>query len=226
MTKAKLGDGTDIEEPEAIEGYLYRLKPKSQTRTNVYISSHDGRLFVTQSARAFPPPIPQARIALGDAEVDSIPPCARSQADEKRRISSQILNASGCVDLRDILIVRRVSLASHAGTNPKSQTTAPSTHGRMGDNIVSPPGEVGPEDSEMEEPGGATHLLSHKDPHRLRQKRILEVTLRTGVTVRFEVCARSNPTVSLTSTDKHDTGSLSREWCALRMHFYKMATMY
>ena len=185
-----MADGTEIEEPEAIEGYLYRLKPKSEARMSVYLSSHGGNIFVTKPAHAFPPPIPQARVS---PEFSSIPPFAYSLEDEKRRVSSQILNSIGCVDLRDILVVRRASLASHTETNPASSTgTSPGTQNRMDDNATSQ--DMGAEeDSDMEEPGGETYLQSHKNSYRLRQKRTLEVTLQAGVTVRFEVCSVLEP---------------------------------
>jgi len=178
-----------MEEPEAIEGYLYQLKPKSQARTSVYLSSHGGNIFVTKPAHAFPPPIPQARVSSNDAEFSSIPPFAYSLEDEKRRVSSQILNSIGCVDLRDVVVVRR---ASHTETNPASSTgTSPGAHDRMDDNA--PSQDMGAEDSDMEEPGGETYLQSHKNSYRLRQKRTLEVTLQAGVTVRFEVRSVSEP---------------------------------
>lgn len=149
-----------MEEPEAIEGYLYRLKPKSQARTSVYLSSHGGNIFVTKPAHAFPPPIPQARVSSNDAEFRSIPPFAYSLEDEKRRVSSQILNSIGCVDLRDVVVVRRASLASHTETNPASSTgTSPGMHDRMDDNAASQ--DMGAEeDSDMEEPGGDIPAIS------------------------------------------------------------------
>lgn len=59
-TTVTLEDGTRLTEPPAVEGYVYRIKPNSQTRTQVYISTHGGCLFLCHPSRAHPPrpPIP------------------------------------------------------------------------------------------------------------------------------------------------------------------------
>jgi hypothetical protein len=157
----------------------------------VYLSSHDGNLFVTQPAHAFPPPIPQARVVPDDADFSSMVSFAYSQEDEKHRVSSQILNSSGYVDLRDVLFVRRTSLAARAETNSKLPTRASCTHDHMDINASSR--DQASDDSDIEEPGGEAYLLSHKNSRRLRQKRTLEIVLQTGVTVRFEVRIMSKP---------------------------------
>ena len=53
-------DGTHLREPPAVEGYLYRIKPNSQSRTQVYLSVHGGCLFSMHPSYAYPPrpPIP------------------------------------------------------------------------------------------------------------------------------------------------------------------------
>ncbi|KAF8318969.1 hypothetical protein DL93DRAFT_2028153, partial [Clavulina sp. PMI_390] len=116
VTKAKLADGTVLEEPESIEGYVYRLKPKSGARVNIYLSSHEGNLFVAHPDRAFPPPIPQAQ-TVWDSDDDPKPdeePELFTRDGETKRCASQILHSQGYVDLRDIYLVRRSSkLESH-----------------------------------------------------------------------------------------------------------------
>ena len=59
-TTVTLEDGTQLREPPAVEGYLYRIKPNSQSRTQVYLSVHGGCLFSIHPSRAYPPrpPVP------------------------------------------------------------------------------------------------------------------------------------------------------------------------
>lgn len=61
-TTVTLQDGTHLSEPPAVEGYVYRIMPNSQSRTQVYISTHGGCLFSSRPSRARPPrpPIPMA----------------------------------------------------------------------------------------------------------------------------------------------------------------------
>lgn len=44
-TQVVLRDGTKLSEPPAVEGYLWRIKPNTKNRANVYLASHDGNLF-------------------------------------------------------------------------------------------------------------------------------------------------------------------------------------
>ncbi len=46
QTQVTFKDGTHIVEPASVEGYLYRIKPGSQSRSIIYLSSHDGSLFL------------------------------------------------------------------------------------------------------------------------------------------------------------------------------------
>lgn len=154
----------------------------------MYLSSHDGNLFVTQPAHAFPPPIPQARVVPGDADFGSVSPFAFTREDERRRVSSQILNSSGYVDLRDVLVVRRTSLVTRAETRSNLPSRGSHTHDRVDVNS-----DLVSEDSDTEDPGGEAYLLSHKNSHRLKQKRTLEIVLQAGTAVRFEVRTTSKP---------------------------------
>jgi hypothetical protein len=59
-TTVALEDGSHFREPPAVEGYIYRIKPNSQSHTQVYLSTHGGCLFSIHPSRAYPPrpPIP------------------------------------------------------------------------------------------------------------------------------------------------------------------------
>lgn len=52
-TKVILSDGTRLSEPPAIEGYLYRIKPNTTTRAQIYISTHDGNIFTMSSGASY-----------------------------------------------------------------------------------------------------------------------------------------------------------------------------
>lgn len=47
-----------LSEPPAIEGYLTRHRPKSNTTERIYLSSHDGHLFLCRPSSAHPPEPP------------------------------------------------------------------------------------------------------------------------------------------------------------------------
>lgn len=47
--------GKTLREPPAIEGFLWRVKAASGALTRVYVSTHDGLLFVSRPSRAYPP---------------------------------------------------------------------------------------------------------------------------------------------------------------------------
>ncbi|CEH17484.1 Pleckstrin homology-like domain [Ceraceosorus bombacis] len=54
-TNTTTADGRHIEEPPAVEGYLWRVKPVSGALTRIYVTTHDGHIFVCRPSRAFPP---------------------------------------------------------------------------------------------------------------------------------------------------------------------------
>lgn len=45
----------EMKEPHSVEGFLWRVKAVSGSLTRVYVSTHDGLLFVSRPSRAFPP---------------------------------------------------------------------------------------------------------------------------------------------------------------------------
>ena len=54
-TSVRLANGSVLEEPAAVEGYVWRVKPVSGALTRLYLTTHDGHLFVSKPSRAFPP---------------------------------------------------------------------------------------------------------------------------------------------------------------------------
>ncbi|WVQ65819.1 uncharacterized protein L199_003997 [Kwoniella botswanensis] len=99
----KLEDGTSLEEPPGIEGYLTRHKDGS-TKEQVYISSHDGNIFVGNMKEARPP-LPPSKESSTPSEL--FPELYKTFIDEEhRRMASFLARCSGCIDLRDIVSIK------------------------------------------------------------------------------------------------------------------------
>ncbi|KAF8895412.1 Pleckstrin homology domain-containing protein [Infundibulicybe gibba] len=95
-----LKDGNRLLEPPAIEGYLERIKPNTQMKQSLYLSTHDGNLFTLSPAAAHPPDPP----GLLPVHTDSPGKCLREA--ERIRGTKQIMGAFGVSDLRSILLVQ------------------------------------------------------------------------------------------------------------------------
>ncbi|KAI0354962.1 hypothetical protein OH77DRAFT_1404179 [Trametes cingulata] len=175
-THLRMRDGTRLDEPPAVEGYLDRIRPNSQLKQSVYLVTHDGYLFALSPARAHPPPPP------GTPE----PSTEADNADTRRRAEVhrgqlQILDATGVSDLRNIVAVRRAFQLI-----PKQMER------------VSVPREADWEDTEAfwaqeersesddEDAGGEVGLGRVRDRARLRMRRSFELVLTSGRVVRFE----------------------------------------
>ncbi|KAI0070145.1 hypothetical protein K474DRAFT_1687553 [Panus rudis PR-1116 ss-1] len=101
-TRIHLKDGTRLDEPPSIEGYVDRIRPNTQLKQPLYLTTHDGYLFTLSPAHAHPPMPPGAPIFPSDSKSGS-----SLQEDEVRRGREQILRATGMTDLRSIVAVRR-----------------------------------------------------------------------------------------------------------------------
>ncbi|WVQ83201.1 hypothetical protein IAT38_005340 [Cryptococcus sp. DSM 104549] len=97
----KLEDGTLLTEPPGVEGYLFRIRGAGTgARETVYVSSHDGSLFISGLRDAHPPLIPKAE---GSIPPDIFPDLHKEFLDsEHERMAKLIDNSAGCVDVRDI----------------------------------------------------------------------------------------------------------------------------
>nr|XP_018262424.1 uncharacterized protein I303_05441 [Kwoniella dejecticola CBS 10117]OBR84582.1 hypothetical protein I303_05441 [Kwoniella dejecticola CBS 10117] len=112
----KLEDGTLLEEPPGVEGYLVRHKDGT-TKEQVYISSHDGNIFVGNFKDAKPPLLPSKESSTPS---DLFPDLFKNFIEgEHRRLSSFLERCSGCIDLRDIV---EEGAEAEAGTETETET--------------------------------------------------------------------------------------------------------
>ncbi|KAI0372157.1 hypothetical protein BV20DRAFT_940447 [Pilatotrama ljubarskyi] len=191
-THLRMRDGTRLDEPPAVEGYLDRIRPNSQLKQSVYLVTHDGYLFALNPARAHPPPAPGA-----PEPASSIPgsgPSAQGASDtadtrrraEVRRGQLQILDATGVSDLRNIVAVRR---AFQLIPRQRERVSAPREadwEDTAGFWAQEERGEG--DDLDDGDAGGEAGLarVAVKDRARLRMRRSFELVLTSGRVVRFE----------------------------------------
>ncbi|WVF68945.1 hypothetical protein IAT40_003719 [Kwoniella sp. CBS 6097] len=115
----KLEDGTHLNEPPGIEGYLIRHKD-SGPKEQVYITSHEGNIFVGNTKSARPPLLPQKEAS---SPANLFPEMYRSFIDTEHRRSARFLErCAGCIDMRDIVSVKMVKV-----DQPSTSSTATAT---------------------------------------------------------------------------------------------------
>lgn len=168
-SKLHLKDGTRLDEPFGIEGYLDRIKPATQTKQPVYLATHDGFLFTMSPEHAYPPLPP-------GSSPESLSP-KELRGAEVGRGAKQILSAHGVVDLRNILAVRR---AFHQTPNHTHEDTS-------NDDEVGVWQELERTESDDEDRGGEEVLGTVPDKPRKHMRRSFELLMTTGHVVRLEV---------------------------------------
>ncbi|KAF7314273.1 hypothetical protein MKEN_00899900 [Mycena kentingensis (nom. inval.)] len=174
-----LKNGTHISEPPSIEGYVERIRPNSQTKTLVYLVSHEGNLFSLNSEHAQPPspvgidPLLQTADALRLSEV--------------QRGTRQILDATGVVDVRSILAVRRAFQPTVPTTHDTTAKQSPAGEDESFVMLASP---VERSTSDDEDEGGEDPLRTAQDKPRVKMKRSFELLLKNGHVIRFEAHSR------------------------------------
>ncbi|KAF8809576.1 hypothetical protein BYT27DRAFT_7094201 [Phlegmacium glaucopus] len=175
-TYIHLKNGRRFEEPPAIEGYLDRIRPHSQAKQPLYLTTHDGNLFILSTHAAFPPMPP----GLTPLTSQSLDPQGLRHAEIRRGIN-QIMTATGMCDLRTILAVRRALQAVPTHTHDQKEATTDDTSWfGIWENS-----ELRTADDEEDE-GGDSGLHKSADRTRLRMRRSFELLLNTGHVVRFE----------------------------------------
>lgn len=181
-------DGTRLDEPPSVEGYVDRIRPNSQIKQSLYLVTHDGYLFSLAPAHANPPAPPGTPVNshIINPSVTSLHGLAQA-ADtrhkaEVRRGRMQILEAIGVSDLRSIVAVRR---AFQLLAQPREEID----HRSIADWEDSPDfwEQVDRSESDDEDAGGEAALATSRDKIRLRMRRSFELVLTSGRVVRFEV---------------------------------------
>ena len=179
-THTHLKNGRRLDEPPAIEGYLDRINPTSQAKKQIYLTTHNGNIFILTSHAAFPPMPP----GLAPMTNQSLDLQALRQAEIRRGIN-QIMTATGMSDLRSILAVRR---AFHAVPTHMHNLKEPAADDMSWVELW--------ENSEQrtvfdeEDEGGDSGLSKSADRTHLKMKRSFELLLNTGHVVRFEVFSK------------------------------------
>lgn len=177
LSHIHLSNGRHLDEPPALEGYLDRVRPNTQTKQQVYVSIHNGNLFILNTNSAFPPMPP------GLTPISNVYEYSQTlRHTEIRRGINQILSATGVCDLRTILLVRRASHPTSAHMHSEKERNIEDSSWF---NTWSASEEV----TEMDEgdEGGEEGLSKGNDRTHLKVRRSLELLLTTGHIVRFEV---------------------------------------
>jgi hypothetical protein len=173
-----LKNGNRLHEPPSIEGFLDRIKPNTPGKQSLYLSTHEGNLFISTSQHAYPPSPPGLAPEIED--LDEYAQALRQS--EIERGAMQIMHASGVNDLRSILIIRR---AFHYIPQSRHHEQESSQDNDIMFGIWSQSEERTPEDDE--DVGGDEALALTSDKGKLRLRRSFELLMTSGNVVRFEV---------------------------------------
>jgi hypothetical protein len=186
QTHYHLRDGTEIDEPPSVEGYVERIKPTSQAKQALYLSTRNGLLFFQPMDKAFPPTPPG--LALTVQNLDSSMGGLRRK--EVERGINQVMNANAVCDLRNVVTVRRAFQVLHPATHDQKESANEEPIW-----IWPQQAEETLQDDEDDE-GGEAALLHVADRAMVRVRRSFELLLNTGQVLRFEVSELSHHLVT------------------------------
>ncbi|KAI1789615.1 Pleckstrin homology domain-containing protein [Ganoderma leucocontextum] len=189
-TRLYLKDGTHLDEPAAVEGYVDRIRLNAQLRHSVYLVTHDGYLFSLAPAQAHPPHPPGAPGTSPTASQSALDTAGLVESADTRRKAEirrgreQVLQATGMFDLRSIVAVRRAFQHVPQGTEQRAMP-----HGADWEDTEAFWEQVDRSESDDEDAGGETGMSKSTDKARLRMRRSFELVLVTGRVLRFEAYA-------------------------------------
>ncbi|KAH6912535.1 Pleckstrin homology domain-containing protein [Coprinopsis sp. MPI-PUGE-AT-0042] len=175
QTHYHLRDGTEIDEPPSVEGYVERIKPSSQAKQALYLSTRNGLLFFQPVDKAYPPTPPG--LALTVQNLDSSTDGLRRR--EVERGINQVMHANAACDLRNVVTVRRAFQILHPSTHDQKDAANDDPIW-----IWSQTEETTQDDDDDE--GGEAALLHVADRPMVRVRRSFELLLNTGQVLRFE----------------------------------------
>ncbi|KAI0761941.1 Pleckstrin homology domain-containing protein [Trametes elegans] len=182
-TRLHMRDGTRLDEPHAVEGFVDRIRPNSQLKQSLYLVTHDGYLFALSPARAHPPPAPGAPEPSSPASFSASVPdqVYTGRKAEVRRGQLQTLEATGVSDLRSIVAVRRAFQLV-----PPQVERVDAREAADWEDSDEFWAQVERSGSDDEDAGGEAGLGNVRDRARLRMRRSFELVLTSGRVVRFE----------------------------------------
>ncbi|KAG1742396.1 uncharacterized protein EDB91DRAFT_1279626 [Suillus paluster] len=174
-----LPDGTKVHEPPCVEGYLDRIKPSSQTKQHIYLTSHDGHLFALSPSNSHPPVPPNVHLsrALSARDDERLEYTRVLREAEVARGAAQIAAAFEVFDLRNIREIRRIT-HGNIDLDTRTHVTANGAGGSVGSQDISTRDE--------DDIGGAEGLAQAHDKDQLRVSRCFEIVLVSGRVIRFE----------------------------------------
>ncbi|KAF9454744.1 hypothetical protein P691DRAFT_716543 [Macrolepiota fuliginosa MF-IS2] len=172
-------NGTALVQPPAIEGYVERIRPNTQTKQPLYLANHNGDLFTLSPQQAQPPSPPGSALMLGNMEEYK----QTLMKVEIERGIYQIMHASAVCDLRSVVAVRRAvhAVPQHRHDQKDDRLAEESSWFNVWSRL-----DEGT-DSDDEDEGGEEGLNKAGDRAYLKMKRSFELLLNTGRVVRFEV---------------------------------------
>jgi hypothetical protein len=174
-------NGIKVSQPPSIEGYVDLIHPATQAKQPVYLSTHEGLIFVLSRSQAHPP-LPPGVDLTG----------VHKKADEVKRGALQIAEAFGMFDVRNILAIRRAfqlvpnRLAQPPAGKGKEKDLDEWANAWVAEEGPAIEQEVAAE-NEDEDEGGEGGLLKAADKGRLKTRRSFELLLKSGSIFRFEV---------------------------------------
>ncbi|KAL1713014.1 Pleckstrin homology domain-containing protein [Schizophyllum commune] len=181
-----------IEEPLSIEGYVDRIRPNTQTKDPVYLSTHDGFLFFVNQGVAQPPQ-PPGTVGPGEATAAAHPSLEDYanilRRSEVRRGARQVMAAHAVCELRAIVAVRRAFQVV-----PPHAHDVREAHAEAEDEmVISGMRDEQAEGDDHADAGGEEGLLDQAgDRGHKKMRRSFELLLRNGHVMRFETHSCKN----------------------------------
>lgn len=102
-TTVEIARDQHLIEPPAVEGYVLRLRQRNESQhERMYISTHNGCLFLCKPSKAHHPPFPNVSRQNEPSHKRPGMAIAQWQQDENYRLLQQLIKCKGAVRLRDI----------------------------------------------------------------------------------------------------------------------------
>lgn len=190
----RTADGRRIDEPLSIEGYVDRIRPNTQLKHPVYLSTHDGFLFFVNQNVAQPPQppgyvqLPPQDVGGDDDDDPATPPSLEAYASilrrsEVRRGARQVMAAHAVCDLRSVVAVRRAFQVVPAQAHDVRN---------VGEDDVGGPHEEPVEEADHADLGGDEAIDQTGDRPHMKMRRSFELLLENGHVMRFETHSCKN----------------------------------